>query len=63
MKENYDFELSEDEYLRVKHGMNFSSNKFTNCNNELIILLYCTKISAVTRIINNKTSLEKVFVK
>ena len=56
-------ELSEDEYLRVKHGMNFSSNKFTNCNNELIILLYCTKISAVTRIINNKTSLEKVFVK
>lgn len=56
-------ELSEDEYLKVSHGMNFTSNKFTNCNNELIILLYCTKISAVTRIINNKTSLEKVFVK
>ena len=56
-------ELSEDEYLKAKHGMNFSSNKFTNCNNELIILLYCTKIVAVTRIINKKTFLEKVFVK
>lgn len=56
-------ELNENEYLKVSHGMNFTSNKFTNCNNELIILLYCTKISAVTRIINNKTSLEKVFVK
>ena len=56
-------ELNENEYLKVSHGMNFTSNKFTNCNNELIILLYCTKIVAVTRIINNKTSLEKVFVK
>ena len=56
-------ELNENEYLKVSHGMNFASNKFTNFNNQLIILLYCTKISAVTRIINNKTSLEKVFVK
>ncbi len=56
-------ELNENEYLKVSHGMNFTSNKFTNCNNELIILLYCTRIVAVTRIINNKTSLEKVFVK
>ena len=56
-------ELNDDEYLKVSHGMNFSSNKFTNCNNELIILLYCTKIVAVTQIINKKTSLEKVFVK
>ena len=56
-------ELNENEYLKVSHGMNFTSNKFTNCNNELIILLYCTKIVAVTRIKNNKTSLEKVFVK
>lgn len=56
-------ELNENEYLKVSHGMNFASNKFTNFNNRLIILLYCTKIVAVTRIINNKTSLEKVFVK
>lgn len=56
-------ELNENEYLKVSHGMNFASNKFTNFNNQLIILLYCTKIVAVTRIINNKTSLEKVFVK
>ena len=56
-------ELNENEYLMVSHGMNFASNKFTNFNNQLIILLYCTKIVAVTRIINNKTSLEKVFVK
>ena len=56
-------ELNKNEYLKVSHGMNFASNKFTNFNNQLIILLYCTKIVAVTRIINNKTSLEKVFVK
>ncbi len=56
-------ELNKNEYLKVSHGMNFASNKFTNFNNRLIILLYCTKIVAVTRIINNKTSLEKVFVK
>ena len=56
-------EINENEYLKVSHGMNFASNMFTNFNNQLIILLYCTKIIAVTRIINNKTSLEKVFVK
>lgn len=56
-------EISEDECLKVKFGQNFQSDKFTNCNNELIILVCCNKIVAVTRIIENKTSLEKVFIK
>ncbi len=56
-------EISEEEWLKVKFGQNFISDKFTNCNNELIILIYCNRIVAVTRIIKNKTNLEKVFIK
>lgn len=56
-------EINEDECLKVKHGQNFKSRKFTNCNNELIILTNCNRIVAVTRISEDKTFLEKVFEK
>jgi len=56
-------EINADECLKVKYGQNFKSKKFTNCNNKLIILTNCNKIIAVTHICEDKTFLEKVFVK
>lgn len=50
------------EYQKVIYGQKFFSQKFTNCNNELIILIYCNKMVAVTRIIEGKTFFEKVFI-
>ena len=56
-------EINETECLKIKNGQNFYSDKFTNFNNELIILTNCNKIIAVTKIKENKTFLEKVFIK
>lgn len=57
------FEISEEEHQKVLYGQNFYSKMFTNCNNELIILLYCNKINAVTRVVEGKTLYQKVFTK
>lgn len=56
-------ELNDDECLKVKYGQNLISNKFTNFNNELIILTNCNRIVAVARIVERRTLLEKVFIK
>ncbi len=56
-------DITDNECIKVKNGQNFISDKFTNFNNELIILTNCNRIIAVTRIIERKTLLEKVFIK
>ena len=56
-------EVNDSEVLKIKNGQNFYSKSFTKFNNELIILVSCNKIIAVTRIKENKTFLEKVFIK
>lgn len=56
-------ELNDNECLKVKYGQNLISDKFTNFNNELIILTNCNRIVAVARIVERRTLPEKVFIK